>query len=435
MLKEIEIENFKSIRNLNLSCGRTNIFIGANGTGKSTILEALAFAIASENDQLNTELLEIRGIRITEPELMRSNFTQDNKDPISIKLFLSEETKSARSYKVNNSNKEFSNWKILKDIIIKNDDIDSNNQLNNSYKNQDDYFSVAQYKTTNKALSEMNKLLNDIINDERIKDIIDDKSQEEFINQINSIKEMKKSRSVLEANTFVNEIENDIKNELNSLSDFAIYSPEYRELRNPYKEGALKPLGINGEGLLKLYKNICIEQPDDKDDIDEGLSLIDWYESIDEPKDLEEDFSINDRFISNKINQRSTNEGFLYILFYMCLIISKKTPKIFAIDNIDTALNPALCRELIKIICKLSEKHDKQIFLTAHNPAVLDGLNIENDSERLFVVSRERRDGSTKTKRINKIPKINVSYKEGKTLALSEAILRGYIPNALPKGF
>ena len=41
MINELEIHNFKSIKDLTLSCKRFNLFIGEPNTGKSNILEAL----------------------------------------------------------------------------------------------------------------------------------------------------------------------------------------------------------------------------------------------------------------------------------------------------------------------------------------------------------------------------------------------------------
>lgn len=41
MLKNLEVENFKSIKHLNLECKRINLFIGEPNTGKSNILESL----------------------------------------------------------------------------------------------------------------------------------------------------------------------------------------------------------------------------------------------------------------------------------------------------------------------------------------------------------------------------------------------------------
>jgi len=41
MIKSLEIRNFKSVKRLQLDCGRINIFIGEPNTGKSNILETL----------------------------------------------------------------------------------------------------------------------------------------------------------------------------------------------------------------------------------------------------------------------------------------------------------------------------------------------------------------------------------------------------------
>jgi predicted ATPase len=78
MIKEIKIENFKSIESLNLELGRLNVFIGANGSGKSNILEAIAFGSAAAVDKLDNEFLAPRGIRSTEPDLMKSAFKLDS---------------------------------------------------------------------------------------------------------------------------------------------------------------------------------------------------------------------------------------------------------------------------------------------------------------------------------------------------------------------
>ncbi len=42
MISNLTIRNFKSIKELSLSCRKLNIFIGEPNTGKSNILEALS---------------------------------------------------------------------------------------------------------------------------------------------------------------------------------------------------------------------------------------------------------------------------------------------------------------------------------------------------------------------------------------------------------
>ena len=116
---------------------------------------------------------------------------------------------------------------------------------------------------------------------------------------------------------------------------------------------------------------------------------------------------------------------------YAALMVSKETPKIFAIDNVDASLNPKLCTKIMADIAQLAKQFDKQCFLTTHNPAILDGLDLGDDEQRLFVVSRNRK-GHTRIKRITVESKPVSSTEE--ELKLSEAFLRGYL-GGLPKNF
>ena len=40
-IKEIKIKNFKSLYDVSFCPGNLNVFIGANGSGKSSVLEAI----------------------------------------------------------------------------------------------------------------------------------------------------------------------------------------------------------------------------------------------------------------------------------------------------------------------------------------------------------------------------------------------------------
>jgi AAA15 family ATPase/GTPase len=146
---------------------------------------------------------------------------------------------------------------------------------------------------------------------------------------------------------------------------------------------------------------------------------------------MEDKLIIKDKYLYREIDQRSANEGFLFILFYITLIVAKETPKIFAIDNIDASLNPKLCTKLMSLIAELAKKYDKQIFLTTHNPAILDGIDLNNEEQKLFVVSRNK-SGHTRMKEITAQDKPKSSNDE--PLHLSEAFMRGYL-GGLPKGF
>ena len=137
---------------------------------------------------------------------------------------------------------------------------------------------------------------------------------------------------------------------------------------------------------------------------------------------------IKDKYLYESIqyfDQRSTNEGFLYLLFYATLFCSRATPAFFAIDNIDTAFNPKMCVQLIKTLTALAKKHKKQVIVTTHNPAILDGLNLKDDSQRLFVASRNSK-GHTRVKRIE--------HNDKRTTPLSQVWTNGLI-GGLPDNF
>jgi len=389
MIERIHIKNFKSIYDLEIDVGRVNLIIGENGSGKSNLLESLAFVSASNSNKLDNEFLVSRGLRVTKPNLMRSSFEENSQmKNININIKYNSELKE---YNFTNKNENYSNWERLYPMNIPNN-------------------------------KEKNEILQDYLKhkDEEKIDLYLEKTDSEKLKELSNIFENLIKVSIDDTIDFIN---------------FIIYSPENTALRTFEKEGQIQPLGINGEGLLKLLK--VVNDYEDKSYINtiiESLQLFDWFEDIKIPDSLssgEDKIIIKDKYLYQEIDQRSTNEGFLFILFYITLIVAKETPKIFAIDNIDASLNPKLCTKLMTIITKLAHKYDKQIFLTTHNPAVLDGMDLNDEEQKLFVVSRNK-SGHTRMKNITVDNKPKSSNNE--PLKLSEAFLRGYL-GGLPKGF
>jgi len=401
MLKEVRIENYKSIQKLKLELGRVTVLIGENGCGKSNILEAIALASAAADDKLDNEFLASRGIRVTEPQFMRSAFEMENlvKD---IKIDIRENEEENFSYILQNDNSPYSSWThknlsalnfFLKDVSKS---METQNLISTNAKNQPDKVSIELLERIKKALESP-------------------KFKKNFLFGLESI-----NTSFSPAN----------------LINFTIYSPENQALRTFEKEGQIQPLGINGEGLFKLIKVLNSEPNQDKiNQIKDKLQLIDWFRDFEVPEDLsamQSSLQIKDKYLDRDLtyfDQKSSNEGFLFLLFYFALFISDLTPQFFAIDNIDASLNPRLCRRLMQELVELAKKHDKQVIFTTHNPAVLDGLDLEDDEQRLLVISRNQL-GYTKARRI-----LGPKPLEGQEpVELSEAFLRGYI-GGLPKNF
>lgn len=390
MVKEIKIQNYKSVQDLTLELGRINVLIGANGCGKSNILEAIAFGSAAADNKLDKEFLSARGIRVTDSIWMRSGFEKKSKnEPIKIKFD-------------NNM-----------DMILKHDN---------------EIFSIWEASLTGGIVQDLHSEVDTMIPQvSRVRNNIAHGYKEEY-----NFEELKKISHLL--NQF--EIKATSLNEtVAKYHNFLIFAPENTFLRKFEDDEKTIPLGIRGEGLFSLLNEMNNKTPEEFQEIIENLELIDWFDGFEIPKDLvftERRIRIKDRFLEEGLqyfDQRSSNEGFLFLMFYFALFISKYTPKFFAIDNIDASLNPKLCIELIKILTKLAKKHDKQVIFTTHNPAILDGLNLNDDEVRLLVVNRNI-NGHTKVKRV-----LKKEMPEGvEPLRLSEQFLRGYL-GGLPKNF
>jgi len=403
MIKSIQIKNFKSVLNLSLDLGEFNVLIGENGCGKSNILEAIAFGAATSADKLDYEFLGSRGIRVTNPEFMYSAFgNSKKKKSITINFKTGQQEYSYGLVNDPNNSKKWINKN--KEIALK--EIDKIFKV--LYLEDDD-------KKRKKVLEEINEGESEIL---KLSEILKPFRQETDFKVF-----FEKLYPMLLEKTFSSD----------EISKFIIYSPEQSSLRKFEETTQIYPLGIRGEGLFQYIKELTLNTKNKKiiEDIKNNLILLDWYEDFDLPENLmQNEFAlrIKDKYLYESLqyfDQRSTNEGFLYLLFYTTLFVTKTTPAFFAIDNIDASFNPKLCMQLTKNLAELSKKHFKQIIVTTYNPAILDGLNLKDDSQRLFVISRNS-EGHTRAERIN--------YNEKRTMKLSEVWTKGFI-GGLPENF
>lgn len=74
-LGKIAIKNFKSLYDVSFEPGNVNVFIGANGSGKSSILEAIGILSAAMSDRVNNNALQRKGIRLSTSALYKSKFS------------------------------------------------------------------------------------------------------------------------------------------------------------------------------------------------------------------------------------------------------------------------------------------------------------------------------------------------------------------------
>lgn len=362
MLRTLAIKTFKSIHQEQIELGQVNIFIGENGSGKSNILEALAFLSAAKEKRLDGEGLYSKGVRVAKPTLTFSSFR---------------------------------NGQQGRDIEIRTEFDDK------FRRNRDDILTVRTIFTA--------KDTKDLSFNWKCKwEIVEKKLLGVYNNKL--------------------------------LRNYLIYNLNTRSLRGLIAESKKNPLGIHGEGLDIFLAYFSTRE---MAKLKEFFYLINWLDDIViDREDIMrfDNFKLGkstsllyfkDRFMRNSENifsAENSNDGILHVLFYLALFISKQTPQLFAIDNIESNLNPHLGTHLIDVLCQLAKENHKQALITTHNPAILDGLDLNDDDIRLFEVYRSDA-GYTKTRRIQ----LNPATKPVK-MKLSELWMRGYL-GAISKQF
>lgn len=397
MITQIEIKNFKSIVGLTMDLGRVNIIIGANGCGKTNILEAFAFASAASQQKLDNEFLLNRGIRVPNPQFLKPAF-EDLETSESIEFKITEDSLSEKSFEVVYGN-ENKGWR---EVLAS----------ERAQKFSDALLKILEQNHLNEKepidLKEISK--NDLIE-------AFDQALTKFAKTegIDSVRQMIRDSMVQKV-----------------LPTYLIFSPQENILRDQNTESPIQPLGVNGEGLFQFLKEQWKNGNKELyEKLNSGLGMLDWFDMFGLPNDLlsnEAKLEIGDRYLKESLHnfdQHSMNEGFLFLLFYLTLFYSKETPSFFAIDNIEASFNPKLCTHLVKELIQAAKKNDKQVILTTHNPFVLDALDLKDNDQRLFVARRDI-DGHTRISRILYNPK--------RTEKLSSVWMNGYI-GGLPDNF
>jgi predicted ATPase len=383
LLREVTIEGFKSIRKLQLELGRVNVLIGANGAGKSNVLEAIAYGVAGAHGKLDNEYLVPRGVRVTEGPFMVGAFEAATKDS-SVGVGFRRDGRA--THMMHFPLETLVRTKGLRPLDVAR------------------WAEVWSQEALEDLMASESPKLRELMADPTYRAVL---------------KELVAERRARTADL---------------PDDFLIYAPENSALRVFQAEPQVMPLGVRGEGLFAHLKLLSEKTPNRFDEIVDGLGLLDWFQAIEIPKDLaagERSLRIRDRYLAAGalFDQRSANEGFLFLLFYLTLFVSDETPSFFAIDNVDTALNPKLATATVRKLVELASEHDKQVIFTTHSPAVLDALDLTDDEQRLLVADRDE-DGGTLVRRVS-APK---PLGKDPAVPLSEAFVRGYL-GGLPEHF
>jgi hypothetical protein len=401
MITKLTVESFKSLESVTVELGRVNVFIGANGSGKSNLLEALGILGAAAFGRVDDEALLRRGVRPGVPQLYKSAFPGKRHPHI-----LFEASSGGAVYRVS---------------------------LNNP---TEDPLPAWQFKT---------ELLERCPGDKVVGRSPASKSPaSESLNPEQGLAALK-AVELRNGDPALRLLE-----ELRGYGIYCANTPTLRGL-TPDPQSR-EPLGLSGgrlaEGALEIlhlrdlrsgwWSGVTRPLP-------QIVGLIDWarYFRSAPPSTVPLSPSVasstrvvtfRDRFMAEKRNVLTgydASEGALYVLFAAVLALHPRSPTCFAIDNLDQSLNPRLAMRLAEAFCAwlLDSKGSRQALLTVHNPAVLDGLPLRDDRVRLFTVDRDNR-GHTVVRRIELTRQLLARADDGWTLSrLWVNGLIGGVPN------
>lgn len=352
LIKEIIIRNFKSLYEVSFQPGKVNVFIGANGSGKSTILEAIGILSAAMTDRVNNNSLQRKGIRLSAAALYKSKFKSMKRDGLTVNLGIKWEDEKDYQYSVHLTTPTDDDiWKYHSESIEE-DGVSlwgrsnrSSLQLNNNIG----YFMVAEDLNGSRC-----------------------RRMGQYIEK------------------------------------YGIYQPNTLTLRGTVMDSTqVTPIGLNGgrmaDALQEIMKNVDGDMKFGTLYLEDVLELIDWASDlgITVPKranlnpgvpSTRQVIEFRDKFLKGNaaFTGYDASEGALYVLFMLCMAMHPDSPSMFAIDSFDHALNPRLAKRLTEMFCQLILESQRTVFMTTHNPLVLDGLDLGNDNIRLFAVSRNK---------------------------------------------
>jgi predicted ATPase len=365
MITKVTVAAFKSLENLDIELGQLNVFVGANGSGKSNLLEAIGVLSAAADGRVTDQTLMQRGVRPGVPKLYKSAFPQKGQRQLShISL-------SAASLEAHY-------------------DVSLNNPMNDpspAWRFKTELFERGNVKVVSRGPA-----------------MRDNPNTENGLAALRAV-ELKEDDPALAF--------------LRRLQGCVIYSPTTPVLRGVALETQPRlPLGLSGGRLPEAVHELLVARKENepaKKVAQDVRRLIGWAKGYGSASSTElplsQAASVSPRVIKfidmymkegrNVLSGYDASEGALYILFLAVLAVHPKAPLFCAVDNADHGLNPGLATALIKDFADwvLSAPHQRQILMTSHNPAVLDGLPLQNDRVRLFTVDRDNH-GRTIVKRV-----------------------------------
>ena len=394
MIERIVIENFKSLRSVDLTLGRVNLFVGTNASGKSNFLEALRVLEGIGNGFTIGEILNGKpksatnevweGVRGGSRYACFSDSTE--KDEVAIKAFgeLEESDRMKWQYGIVFSSKK---TEIVNEIIRMSE---GGMKDGFSYSRKDD---VEIYEDPHLPfLSILTFRLSSPF--ESLESIIENTEWKKLFLHFHLRKD--------HGNTILFPIP-------------LIWLPKFlsnaqpidprREILGSYSQtSSTRRMGNHGENFAALIKTIC--QDEELKD-----AYLSWLRHL-RPEEVDDvgtlSGAVGEPMFMLRENGRDfpapvLSGGTLRFAALAAAFFQPEMPDIMTIEEVENGLHASRIQLLLDLFRTQAEYKKTQVFATTHSPAILDWLQ-EEDYKTTFLCTRDESTGESRIRPLSDIP-------------------------------
>lgn len=360
MFKKMRIRNFKGIDELCLDFSQMNVLIGANSSGKSTIIQAIDLLVNSVSrdvpEYLSSRGWDVSGIKC---QLLKSRFIsffshiyfEVDKQPVNmlwdIEFTLTQKDNSVKLH----SEKLIIVHKKLPDLkweeLLQSEGVDSARDTLFSF------YDGAVHIIDNGKVTDAHQVSMVL--------------SSSFLKVLRLNESSKQYKYVEKLLTFLR----------NSMSFETLSTDKLRHS----SRGKTLSIGRGGERLAAFIKQL---DPSQKDKyyrlIKDFVPHVDSIEAITKGKPGWIELYLNESYGNNnlRISPPHVSDGTLRILALVSLLEHKMISGLIILDEIENGINPHIASEIVKLLYLFIHDSGRQMIVTTHSSLMLDDFTTES---------------------------------------------------------
>ena len=340
MIKEIYIDNFKSLNDFKIELTPITVLIGENSAGKSTVLQAFDllsnFFDYDVNNYFENKIWASSGLK--------SKLSSKHNIVFKIKVFIQSLENDVDWEVVLKPNSQRKYFDVVSETITRNNKVftylkrDNNGLIIRSEKTKEEIRSEIPFKSKNTAITS----------------IFDTKHKDKFPELI------------------------ELKRAVNKISFIGSFSPEKMRIFN--SDSISEDIGKEGENLASYLFYL-----DKSKKIKLSPLLKKYIKCVDDikprkRKNKDITFDIIENFDTKniRINSKYLSDGYLRIIALLAVIQLNIPDTLVMIDEIENGIYPHLAGEIVEEIEKKCHENSIQLIITTHSHTFANYVNEKN---------------------------------------------------------